>query len=1759
MKNARSYRRAAIYLPLIVITLLLGALLLPSTAYAADVDADMNGDAPYLDIVANNLLYNEKLEIYYAIDTSLPEGVKPSDIRMMFWNAPQESYTRDNPNILYTRSLRQIDTIYVGDTVYEDAVLFKSAGINMCEIIDEVYARAYVVIGGVTYYSDVSKYSVLEYLTDRYYDLDNAPPTTDEAVLKYRHDQRILYDAILELGAAAQEVFDYKADTLVTDPYVLVDVRGAAVGDFTRNLYPKGAEYTFTATDTDNFSHWEYNGKVISVEQSITIPLTESGTLRAVSNTVGGTTLVVSVIGGTGSGEYEIGDSFTVTAEEREGYIFNKWSNGEMAPSFTVNVEATGTATYIAEYTKLNIATFDDAAEGKFNSGSYGGVSLSGSTSNEYGGYEIVYDPYDATNKVLYIYERTVPGEYSGASSNGSFTITASGEGRVSVFEFDLLVESSGGNSILFQLFFGNGGWSGAYQGRIDIAANAYYFLDIGTDGTSNDFGGEFERGEWVNVRYEYYPIGADNKGEMFNMVLYVNGEPIAISANPYGDFYSAVKKLHIWQMASLYGDFYFDNIRAYRTDSETLRVPENVDKYYQSSSEASWNNRYKRVERMYGKEVAEAVDSLTTNLFTEEIYHWIAGLYDPKTGGFYFSNSGRDTLGYLPDIETTAQASGVLSSINVGTWANLMNDLQKSKMSSWVQQLQSNRDGYLYHPQWGTDISDSRKGRDLGNGGSIITRGSNLTYTTNPYLFDHPYKRFGDTTASYVGGAVKLTYALGTSTAAMVSRVIYSAGVDESLPAHLQSEEAFRAYLEARWTGDVYSNNNYGFGNTVTAQGGQITAAGLGHVAIEFLNAKQRAVQVERARIHLGISSTDEAAIAAISEEDITKYANGVWQVDIREATAAEIEAYLAAVAAGETPALELLPVEEQVTDESGNATTVTKYYVDNYSSYNAVSGLLKISGVYSKMTAQIPYGKYALMSAVQMMCAPAEEYIARREAVVSVYNPPYSILNVMKNIRTYGDKTEIDEAEQIMRDNALAIIKTTEEKIAIYRRADGSFSYSVSGNCTHSQGEPVAVSGANEGDVNGMALALGARSMVLEVLGITNIPILPSYEGCTTYDFGDGLGEVPTTHAEIFKHLIAKAEVVDKVSVYDSPTEGIYGFEDSEGPQDKESGDSFNKVITDPANEENHLLHVKDGTSSSGYTVSFNSHIVPESDEFYYQFKMDMKFIGGASGYPIQINLGNHFRLQLMISNGSLSFQGRSTNDAVHEIYDRAISVNPSEWFNLDIRIYPKGVKFGDTVYYAKVVTEQNGATQFAYYKNFADLSKIESGMTSANVYSLQGAKPEYYLDNVVCRQYGNGMQYGLYDFDTYDALPKGVTGGKIVVGVDNMLEASGETIGLLTAPFYSSAFNFAELQYTMTLVSAEAGDVGYINLFDSEKRAIVSYKYVVGDSLITFYHVTGEGELKLLELAADLTGPLTVRSEYHYDRTIGGVLTPTLDFTVRYVRADNGLYNTGAATVSHAPVSQSGAVAEDYQTVDLIIGSDKVYIDDIFARRAIVETMENDEYYVVLPNTDYGMIEDPFIPLGVNDFNNGTVDGLSGSASYDISNGKMTIAPGGYSTLSFRQGNYDSDVSYKAGDVCYAEMEFTFNGAIPATAGSQPAFAGLLFSSSIHNSNMKYSMMKYAANDESGNASGLIWMGYTFKRGVTYQLRLEYVVGSGKIRTYVDGTLVSEAAHSSGASVDETRFYGLGFEFRSDSNRGTDFSFTIDNLDVRVDIAE
>ena len=79
----------------------------------------------------------------------------------------------------------------------------------------------------------------------------------------------------------------------------------------------------------------------------------------------------------------------------------------------------------------------------------------------------------------------------------------------------------------------------------------------------------------------------------------------------------------------------------------------------------------YAKIAKQYGDGVADALRAQYA-LYDERFYLWLADLYNPgeydeagnpKGGGFYYSNSARDTRGYLIDIESTSQALGFLTS----------------------------------------------------------------------------------------------------------------------------------------------------------------------------------------------------------------------------------------------------------------------------------------------------------------------------------------------------------------------------------------------------------------------------------------------------------------------------------------------------------------------------------------------------------------------------------------------------------------------------------------------------------------------------------------------------------------------------------------------------------------------------------------------------------------------------------------------------------------------------------------------------------------------------------------------------------------------------------------------------------------------------------------------------------------------------------------------------------------------------------------
>lgn len=243
-----------------------------------------------------------------------------------------------------------------------------------------------------------------------------------------------------------------------------------------------------------------------------------------------------------------------------------------------------------------------------------------------------------------------------------------------------------------------------------------------------------------------------------------------------------------------------------------------NIAEYADAQREILQEKEFKRIESTLGKDVADALRRLYS-MYSPEVYEWIAGLYDPESGGFYFSNSGRDNRGYLPDIESTVQALNHLNTAGMfsayeNSYVNALSDEMKAKLLSFAKNLQSPEDGYFYHPQWGKDIIIARRGRDLGWATQLIKALGGRPYWNTPGGVS------GELGAPSYASPVSLTKALNESLVLAVSSVRASSSY---VPEHLQSIDAWAEYIDGL---DIY-NDPYTAGNTLAAQHNEIKAAG--------------------------------------------------------------------------------------------------------------------------------------------------------------------------------------------------------------------------------------------------------------------------------------------------------------------------------------------------------------------------------------------------------------------------------------------------------------------------------------------------------------------------------------------------------------------------------------------------------------------------------------------------------------------------------------------------------------------------------------------------------------------------------------------------------------------------------------------------------------------------------------------------------------------------------------------------------------------
>ena len=207
------------------------------------------------------------------------------------------------------------------------------------------------------------------------------------------------------------------------------------------------------------------------------------------------------------------------------------------------------------------------------------------------------------------------------------------------------------------------------------------------------------------------------------------------------------------------------------------------------------------------GDEVTAAMQAHYA-LYGEELYLWLASLYDKDVGGWYYSVSGRDNEPFLPDIESTQQATNLMLVSGLIDDTSDLPERMREQIIAFLKSLIDPEDGYIYHPQWGKEINDSRRGRDM----------TWAECLSNQYRFSYPYPTALE--------RLKAGNAEGSA------KKVASA---ETAP-HLKSRSAFLEYLEkCNWETDAYFS-----GNLVAAQKPEIIAAGLVDTAIDFLNSKQ-------------------------------------------------------------------------------------------------------------------------------------------------------------------------------------------------------------------------------------------------------------------------------------------------------------------------------------------------------------------------------------------------------------------------------------------------------------------------------------------------------------------------------------------------------------------------------------------------------------------------------------------------------------------------------------------------------------------------------------------------------------------------------------------------------------------------------------------------------------------------------------------------------------------------------------------------------
>lgn len=645
--------------------------------------------------------------------------------------------------------------------------------------------------------------------------------------------------------------------------------------------------------------------------------------------------------------------------------------------------------------------------------------------------------------------------------------------------------------------------------------------------------------------------------------------------------------------------DYFIDNYL-----SEEVCIPKGVVKsdcfdlyeYLGEQDTLYFESRWKSISEKLGEDGKDVVDALQSfySLYEgEKIITWLMNLYDPSicvchgldgkmeckktkycgTGGFYYSNSARDNVGFLPDAESCAQALSILGNCGIthgltgSGYAAVVPEEMAKQICRFIYNLQES-DGFFYHPQWEKNITDSRRGRDLSWCTGILK-------TWN-------YAKKYNTASSYeLLPEENMTDRLPGSKVSAVSKVVSTASV--AVAPHLETLEAFEKYI--REDLDIY-NKSYSAGNSLSAQASQIKARGQEYVDL----------------------------MMDILNEVYNYYGNGTWHHTVN---------------------------------------------------YYAINGVMKISGRYNGTRTRIPN--------VELTCRAAFAAIGSDEEVkdiVDIWNPWVAFNACIDNIKACDGEEAAEAMRNELLDSYADAVIDTRDKLSLFKKTDGSFSYKKNQSSSTSQGAPVAIPGANEGDVNATVIATNNFTYELfQVLPVSRVPFCLTRERLIFLEILEELSPVKKqgTNADIGKPIDFDLDDV--------------GYEPNDVTVliDGADGERGGKVIVDPREDKdgNVMQYISKKGAGDNFVINANGLQVNATCQIFEGEFCFEDINNGASLFRIEFGNGsdnsNTYRMETRVSNGKIEFYDNSSRDSYPKKVNKlGISVMEGEWFKLRVEYY-------------------------------------------------------------------------------------------------------------------------------------------------------------------------------------------------------------------------------------------------------------------------------------------------------------------------------------------------------------------------------------------------------------------------------------------------------------------------------------------------------